>query len=333
MLASEMTAYDPTSGELRTHYAGFFDPGFGYDPDGIVQRVTRRARSARARRAVHDRARPARLQAHVRAHARRADAVLRQASASNYQGQQDDAQQALPAAAASRSRSALAAAWRLPGSAQPRLGLTRSLFSCQGTDEEVRSRSRSGGPGADSFECAVELLGIDEDRMAVQRQNVVDAGHFGKTTEFVSVHDPEPVGAVRVTQQEPRAVRCEVVMMVGATADTHRREVARVVGTTPRLRPEVMNLQTVATVARETDSARRAATPPGAPEPAVTVRHDHGQPRRRAHRQAPAGSSRKLGASRSFRPATGRRCSSAGPSIGTCTANNGHGCSSACSSA
>jgi dCTP deaminase len=30
-LACEMTAYDPTSGELRTHYAGFFDPGFGYD--------------------------------------------------------------------------------------------------------------------------------------------------------------------------------------------------------------------------------------------------------------------------------------------------------------
>jgi dCTP deaminase len=33
-LASEMTAYDPTSGELRTHYAGFFDPGFGYDAAG-----------------------------------------------------------------------------------------------------------------------------------------------------------------------------------------------------------------------------------------------------------------------------------------------------------
>jgi len=30
-LAAEMTAYDPTSGELRTHYAGFFDPGFGYE--------------------------------------------------------------------------------------------------------------------------------------------------------------------------------------------------------------------------------------------------------------------------------------------------------------
>jgi dCTP deaminase len=27
--AAEMSAYDPTSGELRTHYAGFFDPGFG----------------------------------------------------------------------------------------------------------------------------------------------------------------------------------------------------------------------------------------------------------------------------------------------------------------
>jgi dCTP deaminase len=32
--AAEMTAYDPTSGELRTHYAGFFDPGFGFDATG-----------------------------------------------------------------------------------------------------------------------------------------------------------------------------------------------------------------------------------------------------------------------------------------------------------
>lgn len=35
-LAAEMTAYDPTSGELRTHYAGFFDPGFGYSRDGAM---------------------------------------------------------------------------------------------------------------------------------------------------------------------------------------------------------------------------------------------------------------------------------------------------------
>ena len=67
-LAAEMTAYDPTSGELRTHYAGFFDPGFGYDPDGGFA-VTRGPRGAGPRRAVHDRARPARLQAHLRAHA------------------------------------------------------------------------------------------------------------------------------------------------------------------------------------------------------------------------------------------------------------------------
>ena len=35
-LAAEMIPFDPTSGELRTHYAGFFDPGFGGDvPDGL----------------------------------------------------------------------------------------------------------------------------------------------------------------------------------------------------------------------------------------------------------------------------------------------------------
>jgi dCTP deaminase len=39
--AAEMLAYDPTAGELRTHYAGFFDPGFGYSPD-------RRTRGSRA---------------------------------------------------------------------------------------------------------------------------------------------------------------------------------------------------------------------------------------------------------------------------------------------
>jgi dCTP deaminase len=33
-LAGEMIALDPTSGEFRTHYAGFFDPGFGYGSAG-----------------------------------------------------------------------------------------------------------------------------------------------------------------------------------------------------------------------------------------------------------------------------------------------------------
>ena len=32
-VAAEMVAYDPTNGELRTHYAGFCDPGFGYGAD------------------------------------------------------------------------------------------------------------------------------------------------------------------------------------------------------------------------------------------------------------------------------------------------------------
>lgn len=38
--AAEMTAYDPTSGELRTHYAGFFDPGFGFGRKGEIQGST-----------------------------------------------------------------------------------------------------------------------------------------------------------------------------------------------------------------------------------------------------------------------------------------------------
>jgi len=46
-LASEMTAFDPTSGELRTHYAGFFDPGFGYTVDDSL-RGSRAALEVRA---------------------------------------------------------------------------------------------------------------------------------------------------------------------------------------------------------------------------------------------------------------------------------------------
>jgi dCTP deaminase len=46
--AAEMLAYDPTAGELRTHYAGFFDPGFGYSRDRERQ-GTRAALEVRAR--------------------------------------------------------------------------------------------------------------------------------------------------------------------------------------------------------------------------------------------------------------------------------------------
>jgi dCTP deaminase len=34
--AAEMVAYDPSVGEFRIHYAGFFDPGFGYGSDDIL---------------------------------------------------------------------------------------------------------------------------------------------------------------------------------------------------------------------------------------------------------------------------------------------------------
>jgi len=48
MYAAEMLAYDPTAGELRTHYAGFFDPGFGYSAAG-GQGGSRAALEVRAR--------------------------------------------------------------------------------------------------------------------------------------------------------------------------------------------------------------------------------------------------------------------------------------------
>jgi dCTP deaminase len=43
-LAAEMSAYDPTAGELRTHYAGFFDPGFG-ETGGAGSRATLEVRA------------------------------------------------------------------------------------------------------------------------------------------------------------------------------------------------------------------------------------------------------------------------------------------------
>ncbi|MDP9169210.1 MAG: 2'-deoxycytidine 5'-triphosphate deaminase, partial [Acidobacteriota bacterium] len=34
--AAEMVPFDPTIGEFRIHYAGFFDPGFGYGTAGEI---------------------------------------------------------------------------------------------------------------------------------------------------------------------------------------------------------------------------------------------------------------------------------------------------------
>jgi len=46
--AAEMLAYDPSAGELRTHYAGFFDPGFGFSRAG-KKHGSRAALEVRAR--------------------------------------------------------------------------------------------------------------------------------------------------------------------------------------------------------------------------------------------------------------------------------------------
>ena len=35
-LAAEMSVYDVSAGEIRTHYAGFFDPGFGFGDGGML---------------------------------------------------------------------------------------------------------------------------------------------------------------------------------------------------------------------------------------------------------------------------------------------------------
>ena len=62
--AAEMLPYDTFVGEFRVHYAGFFDPGFGVGR-GRRQRQPRRPRSALARGAVSDRARPDRRPARL----------------------------------------------------------------------------------------------------------------------------------------------------------------------------------------------------------------------------------------------------------------------------
>jgi len=44
-LAAEMVPIDPSMGEFRVHYAGFFDPGFGYSPTGPGSRAVLEVRS------------------------------------------------------------------------------------------------------------------------------------------------------------------------------------------------------------------------------------------------------------------------------------------------
>jgi dCTP deaminase len=86
-LAAEMTAYDPTAGELRTHYAGFFDPGFGFDPDGVLagSRAALEVRAHDVPFMIEDRQRVCKLTfEHMLAVP---DKLYGQGIGSNYQGQ------------------------------------------------------------------------------------------------------------------------------------------------------------------------------------------------------------------------------------------------------
>ena len=86
-IAAEMMAYDPTAGELRTHYAGFFDPGFGYDPAGD-RHGSRAALEVRARDVsfmVEHRQPVCKLG--LERHGAPGRAPLRRELGSNYQGQ------------------------------------------------------------------------------------------------------------------------------------------------------------------------------------------------------------------------------------------------------
>ncbi len=86
--AAEMLAYDPTAGELRTHYAGFFDPGFGYSRDGSTH-GSRAALEVRARDVsfMVEHGQPVSKLAFERM-AQEPDVLYGEDVGSNYQGQQ-----------------------------------------------------------------------------------------------------------------------------------------------------------------------------------------------------------------------------------------------------
>ena len=59
--AAEMRAYDTSVGEFRVHYAGFFDPGFGYNDSGAGSRAVLEVRSHDVPFVLEDRQRVGRL--------------------------------------------------------------------------------------------------------------------------------------------------------------------------------------------------------------------------------------------------------------------------------
>src|SRR5579872_1325273 len=85
-LAAEMAPIDPAIGEFRVHYAGFFDPGFGYSPDGRpTARAVLEVRSRDVPFLLEDGQPVGRLVFEKLAD--RADALYGSTDVSNYQGQ------------------------------------------------------------------------------------------------------------------------------------------------------------------------------------------------------------------------------------------------------
>ena len=93
--AAEMVPFDPLVGEFRVHYAGFFDPGFGYAGAGGTRRA-RRAGGALARGAVHPRARPDRRPPGLREDAGAAGHALRPGHRLELPGAGPEAVEAFP---------------------------------------------------------------------------------------------------------------------------------------------------------------------------------------------------------------------------------------------
>ena len=85
-LAAEMVPIDPAMGEFRVHYAGFFDPGFGYSPAGHPgSRAVMEVRSHEVPFALEDGQMVCRLAYETMAE--EPDALYGAIGTSNYQGQ------------------------------------------------------------------------------------------------------------------------------------------------------------------------------------------------------------------------------------------------------
>ena len=92
--AAEMVPFDPLVGEFRVHYAGFFDPGFGYaGAGGSGARAVLEVRSREV--PVHPRARPDRRPSGLREDAREPENALRSGHRLELPGAEPEALQSI----------------------------------------------------------------------------------------------------------------------------------------------------------------------------------------------------------------------------------------------